>query len=400
MKKLFIILFMVVSLVMAGNAFACEGGNCSQVDTAADANSDLIPNTYLKNSDSTEIIGGGAYVGNVNFNASSEAYGQDTVVFDGYEYTGGQDGDSGYYEKIHGFLAGWVKKFRSHPYPKSEWVFLGTDKVATYKTESGTGEAEAETILTLTTDVTSNFLRNDSQVQELVVGSETTLGIDGWASAEGNYPCFQDARISINGSVGADVFGNTKVVGVNGSYAAAGAGGLTEVTFAGNESDHARSDAYVDFHSDLSVAHDVYSKSFVSADGTIASNLAISTGGSAQLNRGLDGQLIVPLGYDNIDLIGITAKGSALQAGQAVGFGGVAHGTSEAAFNGAVGSVASIPGDYIFCYQLPSPGMTATVGGMAKAYGYNRVISSGNSITVISHQVGYATTGNSGSVVD
>jgi len=412
MKKFLSILTISAFLLTSGLAFAfCPPGeDCKQVSTFADPNAG-IHGYMLYNEDQgatfEDLIGGGA-TSDFDMIGSAIATGKEKVkeVTIGYEYTGTIEDAHCSRGKCYGY---WQQRehedmvrYTKMPVDQKGWIFLGTKRTAITELQvvkAAEGLAEGLLYPTLSTNLYVNFLRDTANVQELEVTSTTTLDIDGWASAEGNQGCNQDANISINGKIGAEAWGNTYVENQN-AYAGAGAGGHTEVLFGGYESDQSTygflgfgaNEAFVDMHSKLDVSQSIYTKSYISPDGTIAGNLAISKGGSAVLNLGSDATLFDWFAQDNVSLYGIESMGNAQQSALASNAIGYAAGSSSAAFSGAFGSVDNLKG---FC----GPDAIATGGGIAKAYGLNTVVQTGNSITVTSHQIGYATSGNSGPVL-
>jgi hypothetical protein len=397
-KSLFVALFAALLMVAApAMAEDCNGGDCYQVDASADPGSYI--GGYLMNTASTPFAGGGALGFNAAVTANSAAYGEDTYerVKVGYDYYGencGRRGCTGYFAQKENGQIKW--KFN---YSGKGYEYLGAHRSPIYETHviPGEGEAYASTFPTLSIAVDFDKFVSD-ELMTLGVTSVATLNIDGFAWAEGTDGCTQFADIYTFGGIGADAWTTSKVV--NGeSYAFGQAGGMTDVGFYGHDSDTSTygflwfpNKASVDFSSILDVTQSVYAKSFVSADGLKTSNFALSTGGDASLTLGRDGFL--GLDADNIEITGINAGGYANQFSQAVGLGSVAAGGSSAMFSGANGAVQNTYG----CFGILT-GQTANVGGMAKAYGMNEIINSGNSIQVISTQGAYATTGNSGPVV-
>lgn len=296
----------------------------------------------------------------------------------------------------------WVPGYWTGKPWRSKYVWGHFETIETFI--AGFAEASGfnnEPAVSMSSDVDINT--NGPQVNGLsftTVTATSTVALDASVWAKGTKGCPQTAFIEVEGSLGAFAYGNSfsgvplgSEGQVNGPYAKAGGSGKTTVSFAGTESDYSTNGmAYVDFDSTITVEHSLVSKSFVSEDGTTSWNFAKTAGGSAELTRGNDGFL--GMGKDNIDLTGIAAEGSVFQSGMAAGSNSFAFGSSSASFTGANGSVASIPGRDIFCVTLPSPGMTANVGGHAVVKGYNNITTNPGTLSVTSNQYAYATTGN------
>jgi hypothetical protein len=395
MKTMFIICALVLSVALAGNVMAfgdCGGEPCTDVTASA------LPNSAVHQAiiapDSTSMNGGKA-VGDFIVGGEAQASGRDTVEFVGYEYSGdGEKGDPGWYRHKWG----WTQYKHGGTNGRS-WTFLGTERTAIYETIAGEAKAFGITDPTMTSsvDIFTNGKQFNSGLSYSFVKSTSELDISGEVSARGTDGCLQTAEIFVEGSLGAYAYGGSYVEGPNGSYASANGWGQTTVSFSGFESDQSTygflwfpNEAYVDFDSTVNVDQSILNLSYVSPDGTTAANFAFVGGGSAELDRGRDGLF----GQDNVYLTGIEATGAVAQNAMATnGYGAFAYGGSSAYFSGAVGQVNSTRG---WC----GPDQIATVGGMAVVGGYNNVTSSPGSLTVTSKQFGYATTGNSGAVVD
>ena len=404
MKKLFIVLTMIACLAFAGPAMAkteCETEPCTPVTA------DAIPGVEVNGAiiaPESDGMSGGKAVGNFTVDGEAHATAKDRI-----EWVEVQDTEPseryGLYEKQYGHNKGNVykKPFPSHPYKKTEWVYVGPYYGTHWERQiiAGTGTASGKISATMTADV--KVLTNGKQLNGglsySAVKSTSELSINANVFAEGADGCLQTAQLTTAGSLGAFAYGRSYSEGPNGSYAEAGGEGLTTVNFSGAEYDSSSNGflwlpnrAEVDFNSRLSVDQSLLSLSYVSPDGLTAANFAYVGGGSASLELGRDG--LFGFGQDNININGITAVGSVAQNGMATnGINAAAYGGSSAFFSGAVGSV-DIMGSWC------NPTQTAVVGGHAIVGGYNNVTSSPGSLTVTSKQFATATTGNSGLILD
>jgi hypothetical protein len=376
MKKMFIVSLMVLSLVFAGNAFAVTQGPegwYERTKTNGGIEYQYFSNGHPINNSEWSFVGEkcGACE-----DAKSDVHPNATinqaVIADGSDGMNGGKAVGDFTVKGDGFATGKDQKI---------WFW------------SIPGEAEADGKADPTMSADVKVLTNGKQLNGGLsysfVKATAEADISGKVSAKGNQGCLQTAYIEADGSIGAFVYGGSYSEGTNGAFAQAGGSGQTTVDFYGWEYDQSYlglfgNKASVDFDSQIEVNQSLMSFSYVSPDGTKAGNFAYVGGGNAELNLGRDGWF----GRDNIDLTGINAWGSVGQYSMATnGFGSSAYGGSAAYFSGANGFV-----DYEA--KRCGPDQTANVGGYALVKGYNQVIQGGSSVTVVSHQYGYATTGN------
>ena len=430
MKKLLVLSLVAAMAIFGTNAFAtppCNGPACEQVLANPTGNGEIhgtitiVPNgqniatgASVQHPDSNSQ-GGNLGTADVIFTSNAAASGKDVVYYSGKDvhyHKGRVDEATGYWlnpqtgdVEEHEWTVTHQTGFFTKTYYHGVWKYLGKNE----NIIEGEATAVAHNQLTLTSDV--DVISNSPQTSGLAytkVHATTTLDIDGYAKAEGTDGCLQEASVDVAGSVSAYAYGNSFSGNFAGAYAEAGGSGLTTVSFVGHEQDASNyggwfspNEAYVDFDSTITVDQKGFFASYVKPDGTFAGNLAYVGGGNARLDLGSDGSF---LGFvydrDDIQLTGITASGEVGQQSRAIGGGAVASGDSNAYFSGANGSVETIPGNQVWCFTEASPGQTANVGGYAFAAGYNNVNVQGNMIQVTSHQVAYATTGNSGPVID